>query len=88
MSIVSGTMSVKDAANAIGVTRRSLLRWINNFCERCPTGRGKPRKNECKAIKAEDEVFSGGFIWQVPCEEVERLRGIDVTGPGRPRIGR
>ena len=87
MAIVSGTLSVKDAADAIGVRDRSLRRWINNFYERCPGGRGKPGKNECKAVKVEDEIFAAGFIWQVPAEEVERLKGIEVKGPGRPRIG-
>lgn len=88
MAIVSGTKSVKEAAEEIGVTHRSLRRWINNFYERCPTGKGKPGKNECKAVKVEDEIFAAGFIWQIPAEEVERLKSIDVSGPGRPRIGR
>lgn len=88
VSIVTGTLSVKDAANEIGVTHRSLRRWINNFVERCPTGRGKPGKNECRAVKVEDDIFAAGFIWQVPSEEVERLKGIKVSGPGRPRIGK
>lgn len=88
MAIVTGTMSVKDAAESIGVRDRSLRRWINNFYERCPTGRGKPGKNECKAIKVEDEIFAAGFVWQVPSEEIERLKCTEVSGPGRPRIGK
>ncbi len=88
MSLVTGTLSVKDAAEAIGVTRRSLRRWINNYRLRCPTGRGKPGRNECKAVKVEDEIFAAGFVWQIPADEVERLKCAEVSGPGRPRIGR
>lgn len=88
MSIVTGTLSVKNAADAIGIRDRSLRRWINNYIRRCPTGRGKPGKSECRAVKVEGDIFAAGFIWQVPSEEVERLKGIEVSGPGRPRIGR
>jgi len=87
VSIVTGTLSVKDAAQEIGVTDQSLRRWINAYYNRCPDGRGKPRSRECKAVKVEDAIFTAGFIWQVPADEVERLKGIDPTGPGRPRLG-
>lgn len=88
VAIVDGMYSVKDAAAVIGVTDRSLRRWINNYYHRCPTGRGKPRNDECKAAKVEDDIFAAGFVWQVPPEEVDRLRMVDIDGnPGRPRIG-
>ena len=86
MSIVDGTKSVKDAAAIIGVTDRSLRRWINNFYERGPSGKGKPQGFECTAVKVEADIFPAGFVWQVPADEIERLRGQEKTGAGRPRL--
>jgi hypothetical protein len=88
MSITSGTKSVKDAAAEIGVTRQCLCRWIKAFYLRCPTGRGKPGRNECRAEKLEDDIFPAGFVWEVPAEEIKRLRGEPKSdGRGRPRGG-
>lgn len=87
MSIIKGTKSVKDAAQELGVTPRTLRRWIEAYFQRCPSGRGKPQSNECKAEKVEDSMFPNGFVYQVPVEEIQRL--IDVPreiGPGRPRL--
>lgn len=88
MSIIKGTKSVKDAAAEIGVTGRTLRQWISNFFERCPSGRGKPGANECRADKIEDEVFPAGYVYQIPLEEIERLRSLPQTGPGRPRLSK
>jgi transposase-like protein len=86
VSIIKGTKSVKEAAAEIGVTDRTLRQWIANFIDRCPSGRGKPRNNECRAEKVEDLMFPAGYVYQVPVDEVERLRSLPQTGPGRPRL--
>lgn len=86
VSIIKGTKSVKDAAAEIGVTGRTLRQWITNYYERCPGGKGKPGPNECRAEKKEDPVFPAGYIYQVPLEEIDRLRALPQTGPGRPRL--
>lgn len=86
VSILKGTKNVKQAAEMIGVTDRCLRNWIKNFYERCPGGRGTPGNCECKAEKIEDEMFPAGYIWQVPLEEIIRLRDAERSGPGRPRL--
>lgn len=88
VSIIKGTKSVKDAAATIGVTDRTLRQWITNYFERCPSGRGQPGQNECRAEKIEDHVFPAGYVYQIPVEEIERLRSLPQTGPGRPRLSK
>lgn len=87
MSIIKGTKSVREAADEIGVTRQTLRRWIEAYAKRCPTGRGKPKDNECKAGRVEDPMFPNGFVYQVPVSEIDRLRSAPKSyGPGRPRL--
>lgn len=86
MSIIDGTESVKDAANLIGVTDGRLRQLIRNFYERCPTGKGKPKENECRALKIESPMFPAGHAWQVPRDEINRLKNAPRNG-GRPRVG-
>ena len=88
MSIIDNTKSVKRAAELIGVTDRTLRGWITNFFERCPTGRGKPGRNECRAIKKEEDIFPAGYAYFVPDDEIERLKSAPQTGGGRPRLGK
>jgi len=83
VAITEGTMSVKDAAAEIGVTAQCLRRWIANFYSRCPTGRGKPGRNECRAEQLVDSMFPAGYVWEVPAS----VRSLPKTGPGRPRSG-
>lgn len=87
MSIIEGTKSVKDASESIGVTPRTLRRWIEAYFDRCPTGRGKAQSGECRAKKIEDAMFPNGFVYQVPDSEIERLKSTPrPIGPGRPRL--
>lgn len=86
VSILDNTESVKDAAALIGVTDGRLRQWIRNYVRRCPTGKAKPKDNECRALKIKSEMFPAGYAWQVPTAEISRLKAAPRNG-GRPRVG-
>lgn len=86
MSIIKGTITVKRAAELIGITDSRLRQMIRAYSVRCPHGRGTPLAGECKAIKVESEMFPSGHAWQVPPEEVRRLKNASLNEHGgRPR---
>jgi transposase-like protein len=88
MAILPRMKSVELAAAEIGVTGRTLRRWIENYYKRSKDGRAKPGACECRAKVIEDKIFPTGHLYQVPEDEIERLKSMEQTGAGRPRGSR
>ena len=86
VSIIKGTVTVKKAAELIGISSSRLRQMIRKYEVRCPSGTSKPLPDECKAIKVESEMFPAGHAWQVPPKEINRLKNTSLNSHGgRPR---